>query len=588
MEVWPLDGKVGDGAGTGLGSDAFPGNNLGRLEFTPEARVPVGRPADLDARPQEVRPDRRARDRRDRARRGQEALRAVALDPRHRARRASRAARARWRTSSPRTPRARPTEPVVPDERRGRRADVRATCSRRRSSTSPTRTPTAGAAARVSEGGVFFQRYNGNGVDLNRDWPDIGFSFRPYSGLSEPETRALSRLLRRRRATNDGAVRRRRRPARPAVRRRALVHAAAARPARLRARTLRIRETAKTIHRARPRRCSGRRSSSPTTRRRAAACRARRHARRQPAPRSTARPGARSTTRSTTRRPARSGDWFDSSVGLGADGIDNEMSFSHLDKNIVFDPHTEQLHVDGNKALIYAHLAELLEPGDRHVRRAGRARATCRTRAWCARSRCSSPTRRQAHRAAGRHPRPARHRRPGRRRTTSSRSRSSARAGERTPGIYNGGMRVDVTTTERQGIGTGRRSTLKRAVQGLRRAPRRRREDDEWVTVAEDFNQSLALRAGGRHRRGQPAAGAQGGRHAGRVARRGRPGGRRDHADGHRLHLGPGDDATARRAATTRRCCSGYDVANTDFFRDLNKHVPSAGEAFSARRPARR
>ena len=44
----------------------------------------------------------------------------------------------------------------------------------------------------VSEGGVFFQRYNGNGVDLNRDWPDIGFSFRPYSGLSEPESRALA------------------------------------------------------------------------------------------------------------------------------------------------------------------------------------------------------------------------------------------------------------------------------------------------------------------------------------------------------------------------------------------------------------
>ena len=55
------------------------------------------------------------------------------------------------------------------------------------------------------------------------------------------------------------------------------------------------------------------------------------------------------------------GDWFDSSVGLGADGIDNEMSFSHLDKNIVFDPHTEQLHVDGNKALIYAHLAEIVD-----------------------------------------------------------------------------------------------------------------------------------------------------------------------------------------------------------------------------------
>jgi hypothetical protein len=56
------------------------------------------------------------------------------------------------------------------------------------------------------------------------------------------------------------------------------------------------------------------------------------------------------------------GDWFDSKAGLNADGIDNEMAFSHLDRNIVFDPHGEQLHVDGNKALIYAHLDNILNP----------------------------------------------------------------------------------------------------------------------------------------------------------------------------------------------------------------------------------
>ena len=49
-------------------------------------------------------------------------------------------------------------------------------------------------------------------------------------------------------------------------------------------------------------------------------------------------------------------------MGLNADGIDNEMSFSHLDKNIAFDPHTEQLHVDGNKSIIYAHLARIINP----------------------------------------------------------------------------------------------------------------------------------------------------------------------------------------------------------------------------------
>src|SRR3954470_10892184 len=42
----------------------------------------------------------------------------------------------------------------------------------------------------VTSGGVFFQRYNGNGVDPNRDWPDIGFAFRGYSAVSEPETKA--------------------------------------------------------------------------------------------------------------------------------------------------------------------------------------------------------------------------------------------------------------------------------------------------------------------------------------------------------------------------------------------------------------
>src|SRR5687768_15658097 len=36
MEVWPLDGKLGAGPGSGLGTDAFAGNNLGKREFTPK------------------------------------------------------------------------------------------------------------------------------------------------------------------------------------------------------------------------------------------------------------------------------------------------------------------------------------------------------------------------------------------------------------------------------------------------------------------------------------------------------------------------------------------------------------------------
>jgi hypothetical protein len=74
------------------------------------------------------------------------------------------------------------------------------------------------------------------------------------------------------------------------------------------------------------------------------------------------------------------GDWFDSKLGLHADGIDNEMAFSHLDKNVVFDPHTEQMHVDGNKALIWAHLAAMLAPVSARMEAPG-AQATSPTRA---------------------------------------------------------------------------------------------------------------------------------------------------------------------------------------------------------------
>jgi hypothetical protein len=43
----------------------------------------------------------------------------------------------------------------------------------------------------IDNGVRFFQRYNGNGVDMNRDWPTIGSTFRPYTPWSEPETRAF-------------------------------------------------------------------------------------------------------------------------------------------------------------------------------------------------------------------------------------------------------------------------------------------------------------------------------------------------------------------------------------------------------------
>ena len=41
-----------------------------------------------------------------------------------------------------------------------------------------------------------YQRYNGNGVDVNRDWPTGGWTFRPYTPASEPETKSFGKVLR--------------------------------------------------------------------------------------------------------------------------------------------------------------------------------------------------------------------------------------------------------------------------------------------------------------------------------------------------------------------------------------------------------
>ena len=58
----------------------------------------------------------------------------------------------------------------------------------------------------IDNGVRFFQRYNGNGVDMNRDWPTEGFSFRPYTPWSEPETRSFGKVLKEIRPKWDGGI----------------------------------------------------------------------------------------------------------------------------------------------------------------------------------------------------------------------------------------------------------------------------------------------------------------------------------------------------------------------------------------------
>jgi hypothetical protein len=574
MEVWALDGRLGDGSGTGLGADAFPGNNLGKLEFSPKGEYQsAGLPTTtLDRKKSDLIVVRVTDESVPDAGKKRYAL-SLSIHGIERAGLEGGTRAIEDLVTAHTTGLA--SRPVVP-------AGVE------------TGAPTFGDVLKktiiyftypnpdgwrrgsISEGGVFFQRYNGNGVDPNRDWPDIGFSFRPYSGMSEPETRAFAGFYQNVKQSTGAQFAAgddlHGQPFADALSFTLLPHGK-----HDFGKDLRIRETAKTIHRA----SEAALSWSPII---------------QPndAPKGGGLPCAPNvalgemcakiygqtwgtvydTINYTTTGAL--GDWFDSSVGLGADGIDNEMSFSHLDKNIVFDPHTEQLHVDGNKALIYAHLAEIVAPATGTFSAPGRKGFV--------------PNRRLVRKEKAYQSGPPPHTVAqddisGRTGTADADGnivfpfevqRTKARKGQ--PGIYNGGMRVDVTVQNLQGIATGT-ATLKVQCKGCDEHVGVI-EDEDWVTVQEDYNQSLIY--------------AQ----AGLTAALNRPDALK--ADGTPVEwraVVNGPTATARMdidftsgpasidgstGGDPPPVARGYDVANTDFFGDLNRFIPSSDERFGA------
>ncbi|MGH2774432.1 MAG: M14 family zinc carboxypeptidase [Actinomycetota bacterium] len=213
----------------------------------------------------------------------------------------------------------------------------------------------------VTKGGAFFQRYNGNGMDVNRDWPTIGYTEGQYTPGSEPETQGYASYLQfvKERTTSgkfDAAID---------------LHGMLTAPSfsftllgsgqrDYRKNALSVDTSIKTF-----RDSEERLSWSPLI-----------------APADSC-PGATEIPELGGNIPMCSdqwgtvwdtinyqvtgsfGDWMDSPLGLDGIGIDNEMALSHLAPNTHFDPDVEQLHVDGNKGLIYSQIASLLE--DRQV-----------------------------------------------------------------------------------------------------------------------------------------------------------------------------------------------------------------------------
>src|SRR3954453_2620338 len=421
----------------------------------------------------------------------------------------------------------------------------------------------------VSSGGVFFQRYNGNGVDPNRDWPDIGFAFRGYSAVSEPETKAWISFygdVRKNGGQFSAGDDLHGQPFADALSYTLLPHG------RHRFdKNKRIEATAKAINKSTYDRISwspivqgndqpqgGDVGCAPDT----------------PVGTPCSKIYAQTwgsvydTINYTTTGAL--GDWFDSSIGLNADGIDNEMSFSHLDKNITFDPHTEQLHVDGNKALIYAHLTNILEPQYDSSFDVGGRKGYVPNKRVSAPASVSQPEApagsvTQDDETIGPQPQPVQSDFP-----------FTVKRGPQPDGknIFNGGIRVEGTSTNAQGIGNGL-VTLQVQCKGCDEHPGVK-DDDGFVTVAEDYNQSpLYLQSGVVATVNHPQAYDREGKPVEWRAVLGGAAGLAQVKINYTKGRASEDGDTGGGAPPEQRA---YDVANTDFFKDLNPFIPGKSQ----------
>jgi hypothetical protein len=211
----------------------------------------------------------------------------------------------------------------------------------------------------LTEGAPAFSRYNGNGVDLNRDWPAMGYTYKPYTAWSEPESRTFGKVLKSIRAKWDGGL------------------------------DLHGQLTGDSFSFTLLR--SSQRDYAENSRMLQYVTGAWKDAEARLSWSSLIKPndnqdandprlyGVKWGTTWDTIGYTNTGsisNWFDDDLGLGADAISNEMSFSHVSNcgtGNCFLPEIEQLHVDGNKSLIYGLVNYTLLPEDDRMRFVGRA-----------------------------------------------------------------------------------------------------------------------------------------------------------------------------------------------------------------------
>lgn len=321
-------------------------------------------------------------------------------------------------------------------------------------------------------GPQFYQRYNGNGVDLNRDWPEQGYTFRPYTPWSEPETVSFGRVLQQIGPKDAGGN--------PKwtggidlhgqLIDRAFSFTLIGGSQRPYDKNQRVLQTVKGAWRDAEKRLAWSPLIKPND-----------------APADDPRVygvqwGTIWDTIAYTVTGAL-GNWIDSPIGLNADGIDNEMSLSHLSNCGVgscFDPDFEQLHVEGNKSLIYSMINYSLKPEDHTFDTKGKV-AYIHNRGVV-----SSPTKRLVA--------PPRFAKLPPQDDVSDIMLSPLNSythgfkveGPK-QGVYNGGIEVTLTCANLQGVGG---CALSEARLERRKPPEPNAQGEDWEIVNTYFNQS--------------------------------------------------------------------------------------------------
>ena len=389
----------------------------------------------------------------------------------------------------------------------------------------------------VTKGGVFYQRYNGNGMDPNRDWPAEGYAQPEYTPASEPEIRGYASYLKREAQRAGGRFA-------GGIDLHGMVTANALSFTMVGGASHDYRENAHTVETAiRTFRDAERRLIWSPYVAPAGEC---------PGPVTEPAYGGRfpmctdqwgtvwDTINYTTTGSF--GDWMDADLGLGAVGLSNEMALSHLAPDTVFEPSLEQLHIDGNKGLIYSQLAGLLfEQAVTYVP-GGRVAYV------------PSPAR--VRNAGGGTPSPLRGLAP---QTPISTTEIGGRGFEfevlgPNRGMHNGSLTVEATFANAGGVSP---DTLYTSLILDRFGTEHEGDSEDWHEVARYFNQSnVYLQGGARIDLNDPKPGRY----------RIRP--------GTRTVVTKIDVRFGRGPSYSLPAQAPYDVANTDFYSDLNQYVP--------------